>query len=208
MPVGALLGIGMAASGVGSALGASAANSSHLVNNPAPVPLYPGLQGSYLSLLSGLMSGKGGPAGTPGGTLSSMMATGNPTDVGPAFQALVKAQQPLVQQGQQSITNQFAGSGLAYSTPLMSALGNYQSRVGNDFLSILADYTRQASEAAANRQLSATEFGMGAISGPALTNYQAQIPVVGGQSVLGSGLNSAGSGLSTLAIMKALGLLG
>lgn len=207
MPVGAMLGIGLAASGIGNALGAASANSSHLVNNPAPVPLYPGLQGSYLSLLSGLMSGKGGPAGTPGGTLSSMIATGNPTDVGPAFQALVKAQQPIVAQGQQSIVNQFAGSGLAYSTPLMGALGNYQSQVGNDFLSTLAEYTRQAQEAAANRQLSATEFGMGAISGPALTNYQAQIPVVGGQSVLGSALGSAGSGISTLAILQSLGII-
>src|SRR5712664_3376097 len=96
----AAIGVGMAASAVGGALGQSAANKG-------PTPINPGTNASYLSTINSLVggpnAGPGGAATGATGTLKSMIATGNPTNVGPAFQAFYNQQQRGVTQGRNAL---------------------------------------------------------------------------------------------------------
>jgi len=209
MPPLALAGGGLAAGAIGGALGAGASNSVNYVNNPAPTPLYGGLNTQYLQQLSGLLggTGTGGAAGTgAAGTLQSMIATGNPTNVGPAYQALVAAEQPQIAQGTANVEGAFSGIGARYGSEAATGVSNYQSQVSSQFLSTLANYTMNAQENAANRQLSASQTALGLASGPATQTYQSSIPVLGGQSVLGSLFNSGGNALSFLGMASSLGL--
>lgn len=146
--------------------------TSSTVKNPQPTGLFPGLQQQFLQQLSGT-------GASSGKQLNNLIQTGNPTNVGPAWNALVAAQQPLVQQGQANLTEEFGNTGLRYSTPLMQATGQYQNQTQANFLQILSQYTMQAQEAAANRQLNATEFGQTEFAAPALTEWQNQVPVTG-----------------------------
>jgi hypothetical protein len=186
MPPIAMAAIGAGSSIAGSILGQKAANKG-------PQAVFPQQLGQYLNLLNPL-------ATSASGTLGQMIATGMPTDVGPAWQAMVGAQQQQVQQGRADISAQFARSGLRYGTPMTSALSTFESQTNKDFMSILANYTFQAQEAARQRQLAASTGALSAFGDIATTLTSPQ------GSTLGAGLSSAGQQLQFLSLLKALGV--
>jgi hypothetical protein len=98
-------------------------------------------------------TGTGGPAGT--GTLESMSQTGNPTDVGPAWDAMVAAQQKNIGENAANLREQFAFGGDLKSSPFGQAATDFYSQTAKDQNALLAQMQQQASEAAAGRQLSA-----------------------------------------------------
>lgn len=188
----AAIAVGMIGANVaGSALSSAAANKG-------PRPIFKDVNQQYLNLVGG----PGGMGATSAGTLQDMIKTGMPTDVGPAFEALVNAKQRFVGQGRENIAEMFGASGLRYSTPLMSSLVDYESQVSADFMSILAEYTRQAQEAARQRQLMASQFGWEAFSAPALALTKPK------QSTLGAGLSGGLNALQQVMLLKSLGLFG
>ena len=165
---------------------------------PPPAPLYPGLNSAFLSLLSNY---GGGALGTLGNAASG----GNNNLFSQAFQTLVTAQQPLVQAGQSAISEQFGSSGLAYSSPLMNSLSQYQTNTQNSFLNTLANYQLQST----GQQLGASEFLSGLYGNTASTLYPTS--ALGTGSNIGSQLvgTAAGFGSSAglLALMSAMGLI-
>lgn len=100
-------------------------------------------------------TGTGGPTGT--GTLQSEATTGNPTDVGPAWQAMVDAQQRNIQQQGANLREQFAFGGDLKSSPFGQAATDFYSQTAKDQNALLAGMQQQASEAAAGRQATAAQ---------------------------------------------------
>lgn len=106
-------------------------------------------------------TGTGGPAGSAG--LLQTAQTGNPTDVGPTWDAIVKAQQQNISQNEAQIREQFASLGNLNGSPFGTALTNFGEQTTLDQNSLLAQMQQQASEAAAGRQMSAqTTLNQGA----------------------------------------------
>lgn len=204
MPPAAAIGIGLGASAIGSALGASSSNKVQQVPVAAPSAVNPSLNTQYLSALSSLVGGSsmGGGASTGAtGFLGSLISGGY--NVLPQWQTMLQAAQPQIQAGQAALTEEFAGTGLRYSTPLMQATGQYQTNVQSQWLSTLAQLQQQSWQA----QQQGAEYALGLAAGPGTQTYQPYVPVVGKSSVLGNALASGGSGLSTLALMQSAGLL-
>ena len=193
--------IGGGASIAGAAINASAAGNVKSSKIPPPNPLFPGAQSNYLQQLG--VTGSSGLGPTSLSSLNTLAQTGSPTDVGPAWQALVDSQKTVAAQGQANIAEQFAGSGLAYSSDLMKSLSSYQSQLGANYGSILANYTMNAQESAANRQLSAATVGAGMFADVGTAMTPSNVQTVGG-SALGAGLSSGGNALQMLAFMKML----
>jgi hypothetical protein len=196
MPPAALIGVaigGAVAGGVGSAM-------SQMAANKGPRPLFPGLQSQGTDILSsvGRTSAKalGGFITNPG-ALPDVSSS-----VNPAFQALYNANKQFTQQGAANIRESFGSSGLSNSSAAGIGLSNYYTQSNADFMNILTNYTLQAQEAAANRQLSASEFGLSSFLGPAFTDVGPK------GSVVGAGLSSFGASLQQLAMLKALGIFG
>lgn len=179
---------GTAASTIGSVLGQKAANKQ-------AQPLFPEATSQYLQLLSPLAS-------SGAGTLSSMISTGNPTDVGPAWDAMVSANQRQTKQGYDQLLGSFGASGLRYSSPAMNSASDYLSQSNKNFLQILSQYTMQAQEAAQQRRLQASQFATSSFAQPALAMQGPQ------GSVAGTAMQGAGSGLQTLALLQMLGKIG
>lgn len=98
-------------------------------------------------------TGQGGPTGTQ--TMAEMAKTGMPTDVGPAWQAMVDSMQRQIGQGQANLREQFSFGGNLAGSPFGAATTDYQAQTTKDLNSILAQMQANASEAAAGRQLSA-----------------------------------------------------
>lgn len=199
MPPVAAIGIGMAASAVGGMFGQAAANKG-------PQPLNPGTNSQYLQNINSLAGTstpwRGGPATGATGTLASMIKTGNPTNVGPAFQAFYNQQQQGVTSGRNALLSSFGGGGARYSSTAQQAVGQYENQANLNFLQVLSQYTMQAQEAAAGRQLQASEF---------VTSQQqdAALAYKGPKgSVVGAGLTSGGQDVATLGLLSKLGMLG
>lgn len=196
MPPAAAIGIGLGASAIGGMLNQSATNKG-------PQPLNPSSNAAYLQNINSLSgSPGGGPGGTGGtgatGTLASMIQTGNPTNVGPAFQAFYNQQQRGVTQGRNALLSSFGGAGARYSSAAMTAVGDYENQANLNFLQVLSQYTAQAQEAAAGRQLSASEY---ALSGQQDAGLAYKAPQ---GSVIGAGLSGVGSSLQTIGLIKGL----
>jgi hypothetical protein len=100
-------------------------------------------------------TGSGGPQGTD--TLAGMAQTGDPTDVGPAWQAMVDAQQRNIQRQGADLREQFAFGGDLKSSPFGQAATDFYSQTAKDQNALLAQMTQQAQEAAAGRKLTAGE---------------------------------------------------
>ena len=196
MPPAALLGVaigGAVAGGVGGIMNQVAANKG-------PRPLFPGLQNQGTGLVSGLGAAGGGAltgAITNPGALPNVNAS-----VDPAFQALVNANKQFTKQGAAGVREQFGASGLSNSSSAAIGLSNYYTQSNADFMNILAQYTLQAQEQAANRQLSASEFGVSSFLGPAFTDVGPK------GSVVGAGLSGLSGGIQQLALLKAMGAFG
>lgn len=196
------MGVGMGASAIGGMLGQSAANKG-------PQPINPGTNSAYLQNINSLAGGPGStggwnPSAATGatGTLQSMIQSGNPTNVGPAFQAFFQQQQKGVTQGRSALLNSFGGAGARYSSAAMTAVGDYENQANLNFLQVLSQYTMQAQEAAAGRQLQASEFAM---QGQETAGLAYKGPK---GSVVGAGLQGGGSALQTLSLLKSMGMLG
>jgi hypothetical protein len=206
MPAAAIAAVGIGASVAGSAMNASALRKSsqpRLVKLPPPAPLSPQLNALY-QRLAPLMGVQGFAS------LASLAATGEPTDVGPTFEAISKASQRFIGQSRANIVEEFTGSGLRHSSPLMTALSDLELQSNKDLLSILSQYTLQAQEGAKQRKLGAAGAASELFAAPALSYYPTAT-VVGGTptpSAFGSGLSQLGNGLFSLALLQGGGFFG
>lgn len=100
-------------------------------------------------------TGTGGPAGTA--TEQEMATTGAPTDVGPAWQAMIDAQQRNIAQQGANLREQFAFGGDLKSSPFGQAATDFYSQTAKDENALLTQAEQQAQEAAAGRRLTAGE---------------------------------------------------
>jgi hypothetical protein len=191
----------MGASAIGGMLGQKAANKG-------PRSMFPGQLQQFLDMFSGGSGpGSGGVSGTPFGvssfnTMNQMAQTGMPTDVGPAWNSMVTANKQMTQQGLNNLMTQFGGSGARYSSGAMMAGNNYMAQSNNNFMSILANYTMQAQEAARARQMQASQTGFGAFRDIATMFTQPK------GSVAGAGLSSVGSSLQLISLLQGLNGMG
>lgn len=190
-------GIGAAVAGgslgvLGSALSANS-GKAQLVPTPPPAPLYGGVNQQYLSSLT-----SSGIIPQSFNTLTSMAATGNPTDVGPAFDALKASMQHGVQEGQTNLNEQLGSHGLGSSSTQALADADYSSQTQTNFANILAQYTMASQESAAQRQLQAATAGNSLAANPALTTAPTAALVTGQPSTGGAAASSAGSALLSL----------
>jgi hypothetical protein len=184
--------IGLAAGGIASAIGAGIGGNK-LQKIPPPAPLYPGLNSSFISMLS--QFGGGALAG-----LGNAASGGNNSQFTEAFQTLVKAQQPMIAQGRSNILEQFGSSGLRYSSPLMNTLSTYETNTQNSFLNTLANYQLQSTQ----QQTQAQEFLASMFGQTASTLYPTVQNTSGGP---GAALGSAGNSLGMFALLSQLGML-
>lgn len=100
-------------------------------------------------------TGSGGPAGT--GTLQSMSNTGNPTDVGPAWQAMIAAENQNTQNNAANLREQFAFGGDLKSSPFGSAMQQFYNQNTLNQNAQLTQAEQQAQEAASGRQITAAQ---------------------------------------------------
>jgi hypothetical protein len=101
----------------------------------------------------------GGGSNTPGmNELGQMAQTGMPTDVGPAWEAMMASQQRNIDQNLGNIREQFAFGGNLKSSPFGSAVTDYMTQTGLDQNALLAQMHMQAQEGARGRQLQAGQF--------------------------------------------------
>jgi hypothetical protein len=166
--------------------------------NKGPQALFPQLQ----SLALGMVPGLGKQAGS---TLTGLMQGQLPdvsSSVNPAFQSLLNANKQQVAQGAAGIRESFGSSGLSNSSSAGLGLSNFYTQSQNNFMNILSQYTLQAQQQAANLQLGASQVGLSAFLNPAFTDVGPK------GSVVGAGLGSLGGGLTTLAMLKGMGVFG
>lgn len=195
MPPAAILGAGIGAQGIGSILGARAANPK-LTPVPPPAPVFPELNQQYIGSL-----GKTGPGAI--NQLSQISQTGMPVDVMPYFNSIVAAQQRLKSQGQANVVEGLP----AYGSIRRDALVDYNTQSTKDFTSILSGLMQQMYESAANRSLSASGLLSQMFGGSAMTLAPTAALTTGGRSPLGAGLSSVGSGIEQIALLQAFGIL-
>ena len=200
-------GAGAVASGIGGAKQASAqrgaawqtqygGNTGMGYNKiPAAPPnaLFPEMQKQYISSLEALSP-------IMQNTMGEMAATGSPTDVGPAFESLKAAMGRQVGEGRANVAEQFASSGLANSSSMMTGLVDYESQTNKDFMSILSQYTMQAQEAAAGRRLQAGSILSGMYSTPAMAFSPSEYiaPVNASSAGAGGGWSAAAASMGGL----------
>lgn len=99
-------------------------------------------------------TGSGGPAGAS--TLAGMAQNGNPTDVGPAWQAMLAAQQQNTDRNAANLREQFAFGGDLKSSPFGQSMQDFFNQNTLNQNMQLTQAQQQAQEAAAGRQLSAS----------------------------------------------------
>src|SRR5882672_7686055 len=90
--IGGFLGSSAGAAVVGGGLSALGGAFNQNAANKGARPVFPEQTGQYLQMLSPLAS-------TGAGTLTEMARTGMPTDVGPAWQAMMDASKRTTKQG-------------------------------------------------------------------------------------------------------------
>lgn len=100
-------------------------------------------------------TGTGGPAGTP--TLAAEAQTGLPTDVTPAWQAMVAAENKNTQENAANLREQFAFGGDLKSSPFGNAMTDFYNQNTLNQNAQLTAAQQQASEAAAGRQATAAQ---------------------------------------------------
>lgn len=126
----------------------------------------------YLQQILSELSGKGGgkytpgfddllsvmKGGGPGGDILGEMArTGMPTDQGPAWEAMMAANQRNIQRGAADIKEQMNFAGNLVGTPFGNTIGDYYNQATKDENALLAQMTTQAQESARGRQMSAAD---------------------------------------------------
>src|SRR5215831_428675 len=196
MPQAAMAPIMMGASAGMNVLGGLLGGPKTVSLRP-PAPLFPGAQQSYIQALT-----ESGVTPASMQTIADMAKTGAPTDVGPFYEAMKAASQRGISEGRTNLIEQFGVGGLRYGSDILKAGTDYEAQTAKDFASILAGYTQQASEAAANRRLQAATLGQQATGELATAFYPTE--AVGGQSGVSQGLQAGGGALQNLMMMKLL----
>jgi hypothetical protein len=191
--------VGSAAIGAAGSSISAKASQPKAIEVPPPRALFPGVQDSYMNALMDSGLGK-----TSFGTLEETARTGLPTDVGPAFEALKTSMGRGINEGRANLIEQYGSQGLRFSQPMANAAVDFESETQKGFASILADYTRQATEAAANRRFSAATLGQGAFGEVGTAMTPTAVVASGGQSALGEGLKSGASSIQNIVLMKSL----
>ncbi len=207
------LAVGSIAAGIGGAAlsaGGQQGSQARLMDIPPPAPQYPGLNTAFQQFVG---PQQGGLTETSFGSLQQFADTGLPTDVGPAFEALVASRQRFEQQGRSDIAEMFGASGARYGSDLMRNLVDFQSQVAADYGRILSDYTFRAQESARGRQMGASLFGADLFSTAAQTLHPTAIPVVEGGGVgaagaIGAGLQQGSQGMMMIMLLRQMGMLG
>lgn len=172
------------------------APSTKLVSTPPPASQYPGIANSFQSMMQGLSGGTQG-------TMSEMLSTGAPTNIGPAYEAMLAASKRQTDIGRQNLLESFGQMGLRNSSSAESAAVDYESQVAKDFASILSQYTMGAQESAAGRRLGAAQTFMGPFSASGMTTY-APNALVTGPSALSQIAGGASSGMMGIAALMGL----
>lgn len=108
-------------------------------------------------LLQALMSS----FGQPGGTMNQMVNTGDPTDVGPAWQAMLQAEQQNIQKNEAQLQEHFSAAGNLVGSPYGTAEAQYQSQTAADQNAQLTQAQQQAQEQAKGRMLTADQLQSG-----------------------------------------------
>jgi hypothetical protein len=187
MPPAALIGVlagGAIAGAVGSGLNQAAANKGVR-------PVNPGLYGSATSGLNSI-------SGPGFSQLLSLMKTGNPVDTQGVEQGLQATKKLTDQSNLAMIKEQFGSGGLSASSSAAVGTSNYLANSDANFLQTIANLRYQSATDATNRELQATEFGLGSLFGPA---FQMQGPK---GSVAGAVLGSGGDALQQIALLRML----
>jgi hypothetical protein len=133
-----------------------------VTQTPAPAPLFPGVSNTFVNALQ-----SSGITGTSFGTLNQAAATGLPTDVGPAFEALKASMARGTDEARTNLKEKYGFSGLSGGSDLEKGAVDFEAQNQANLNNILANYTMQASEAAANRQVGAATAGLDLVSAPA-----------------------------------------
>ena len=208
---GVALGVaGLSATGAALSAGGQQGSQAGLMNIPPPAPQYPGLNTAFQQFVG---PQAGGLTETSFGSLQQFAETGLPTDVGPAFEALVASRERFTQEGRSDIAEMFGASGARYGSDLMRNLVDFQSQVTADYGRILSDYTFRAQESARGRQLGAATYGADLFSTAAQTLHPTAIPTVTGGGVstagqIGAGLQQGSQGMMMLMLLRQMGMLG
>ncbi len=166
MPQAAMPYISAGISGVSSIFGGRSSSQT------TASPIFGPQSAQFLEALFGAQGGGGkGLFGDASSTMSGMLKTGMPTDVGPAWEAMKNASGKQVAEGRANLLESYGSMGARTGSGMINALSDYESQTNKDFLSILANYTMQAQEAAKGRQMSAGQMimGMGHEVGTAMT---------------------------------------
>lgn len=166
-----------------------------------------GLQGTLGNLYQtgGLTGNLGAAAGTPGGlggspvlqqlaqsggltgVMGSMAASGDPISQTPAWQAMIQAENQNIKTGEADLKEQFASMGDLSSSASADAMSQYLQQTVLGQNAQLTQAQAQALEAAANRQLTAGQTGIGTQLAAGTTGYQGGL----GAGEFGAGLQSS-----------------
>jgi len=92
---------------------------------------------------------------SPNNPLNKIANTGNPTDVGPAWEAMKSAEQQNIQKNQAQLKEGMNLSGNLAGSPMGTAMSDYETQVTKDQNAQLTQAEQAAQEAAAGRQLTA-----------------------------------------------------
>lgn len=151
-------------------MGSTLLGGPTVTNIKPPAPLFPGMTQTYTGALqgSGIL-----PASL--GTLTQAAQTGLPTDVGPAFEAMKAAMARSTQEGRTALRESYGARGLSGGTDLFKAGSDFEAQNQANLNNILAQYTMQAQEAAAQRRMSAAGAGAQLYGEPALAFAPTQV---------------------------------
>jgi hypothetical protein len=144
-------------------MGSTLFGGPQLTNIPPPNPLFPGVSQTY----TGALQSAGIPQ-TSFGTLAQTAQTGLPTNVGPAFDALKQSMKTNIAEGARDLKEKFGALGDVGGSDVEKAGADYEAQSTANLNNILAQYTMQASEAAAGRQVQAATTAAQLASEPAL----------------------------------------
>jgi hypothetical protein len=161
------------------------------------------MQKSYLDQLT-----ESGVGPQSFGTIAETARTGLPTNFTDAFNTLKASQQRFVDEGRANLIEKYGAKGLRFSQPMANAAVDYESQVSKDFASILAEFTRQATEAAAGRRLEASRVGLGFAQEPAMAMRPTEALFSGGASAVGAGFQAGSSAIQDYLMLRALGAFG
>ena len=192
MPPLALLAGGLAAGGIAGGFNQAAANKGVR-------PVNPGLYGTATKGLTGT-------AGPSFDQLLSLIKTGNPVDTQGMEQGLQATKRLTDQSNIAMLKEQFGAGGIGKSSSAAIGESNYLANSDANFLQAIANLRYQSATDATNRETMATEFALSSLFGPAFQMQGPKGSVIG--AILGSGGGGSGGDLSTLAMLKMLGIGG